>query len=124
MRCRAIRRFRSVLCRVSGTRSSRTEKVTKSGDLPHCNKQLCRLATICMSNCSGLGLHPIQEAKSPMSIQEHLVELKARHRALEDEIADALAHPSTDDSKIAELKRRKLQVKDEIARMQASASVH
>ncbi len=59
-----------------------------------------------------------------MSIQEQLVELKARHRALEAELADALAHPSTDDVKIAELKRRKLQVKDEIARMQASASVH
>jgi hypothetical protein len=59
-----------------------------------------------------------------MSIQEHLVVLKAQHRALENEIADALAHPSTDDSKIAELKRRKLQVKDEIARMQASTSIH
>jgi hypothetical protein len=71
-----------------------------------------------------LGLHPIQEAKSPMSMQEHLVELKARHRELEDEIADAIAHPSTDDAKIVELKRRKLQVKDEIARMQASSSIH
>lgn len=58
----------------------------------------------------------------------HLAELEARHRALEDEISDALAHPSTDDAKIAELKRRKLQVKDEIARLQyqagASTSVH
>ena len=59
-----------------------------------------------------------------MSIQEHLVELEARHRALEEEIADAIAHPSTDDAKIAELKRRKLQVKDEIVRMQASTSIH
>ena len=59
-----------------------------------------------------------------MSIQEHLVELKAQHRELEQEIADAIAHLSTDDTKIAELKRRKLQVKDEIARMQASPSVH
>jgi hypothetical protein len=31
-----------------------------------------------------------------------------------------LAHPSIDDTKIAELKRRKLQVKDEIARVQTS----
>jgi hypothetical protein len=59
-----------------------------------------------------------------MSMQEHIVELKAQHRELEQEIADALAHLSTDDTKIAELKRRKLQVKDEIARMQASASIH
>jgi hypothetical protein len=70
------------------------------------------------------GLHPNQEAHFLMSIQEHLVELEARHRALEQELADALAHPSTDDAKIAELKRRKLQVKDEIARMQSSTSVH
>ncbi len=59
-----------------------------------------------------------------MSMQEHLVELKAQHRELEREIADALAHRSTDDTKIAELKRRKLQVKDEIARMQSSTSIH
>ena len=59
-----------------------------------------------------------------MSIQEHLVELKAQHRALEKEIADAISHRSTEDAKIVELKRRKLQVKDEIARMQASSSIH
>ena len=61
-----------------------------------------------------------------MSIQAHLAELERRHRALEQEISDALAHPSTDDLKIAELKRRKLQVKDEIARLkhEAGTSVH
>jgi hypothetical protein len=57
-----------------------------------------------------------------MPIQAHLSELERRHRALEDEIAEALAHPSTDGLKLAELKRRKLQVKDEIARLQAGAS--
>jgi hypothetical protein len=57
-----------------------------------------------------------------MSIQSHLAELERRHRALEDEITDALAHPSTDDLTIAELKRRKLQVKDEIARLKHAAS--
>jgi hypothetical protein len=61
-----------------------------------------------------------------MSMQSHLAELEKRHRALEDEITEALAHPSTDDLKIAELKRRKLQVKDEIARLrqEAGTSVH
>ena len=43
---------------------------------------------------------------------------------LEQEIHDALAHPSIDGLKIAELKRRKLQVKDEIARLRQDASVH
>ncbi len=61
-----------------------------------------------------------------MSIQTHLAELERRHRALEAEIAEALTHPSTDDLKIAELKRRKLQVKDQLTRLrqEATASVH
>ena len=49
-----------------------------------------------------------------MTIKAHLVELERRHHALEREIADALAHSSTDDLKIVELKRQKLQLKDEI----------
>ena len=57
-----------------------------------------------------------------MSIQAHLAELERRHQALEEEITEALAHPSTDDLKIAELKRRKLQVKDEIARLRQEAT--
>jgi hypothetical protein len=59
-----------------------------------------------------------------MSIEAHLAELERRHKALEDEIDEALAHPSTDDLKIAELKRRKLQVKDEIMRLKQDSSVH
>ncbi len=59
-----------------------------------------------------------------MSIQEHLVELEAQHRALEKQLCDALKHRSTEDSRIVELKRRKLLVKDQIARMQASTSLH
>jgi hypothetical protein len=67
------------------------------------------------------GSNLTKETKN-MSIQSHLAELERRHRALEDEITDALAHPSTDDLTIAELKRRKLQVKDEIARLKHAAS--
>ena len=61
-----------------------------------------------------------------MSMQSHLAELQRRHRALEAELADALSHPSIDDLKIAELKRRKLIVKDQMARLQQEAltSVH
>jgi hypothetical protein len=59
-----------------------------------------------------------------MSIEAHLAELQRRHRALEDEINDARAHPSIDDLKIVELKRRKLLVKDEMTRLQQGASVH
>jgi hypothetical protein len=52
-----------------------------------------------------------------MAIEAHLVELEKRHEALKHEINEALTHPSTDDLQIAELKRRKLQVKDEITRL-------
>ena len=54
-----------------------------------------------------------------MSMQSHLAELERRHQALEKELAEALAHPSANDLEIAQLKRRKLQVKDEIARLRA-----
>jgi hypothetical protein len=53
-----------------------------------------------------------------MSIEAHLAELEQRHRTLEAEIAEARAHPSMDHLQIVELKRRKLLLKDEIARLQ------
>jgi hypothetical protein len=59
-----------------------------------------------------------------MAIESHLAELEKRHEALKEEISEALAHPSADDLQIAELKRRKLQVKDEIARIKQEAVVH
>jgi hypothetical protein len=52
-----------------------------------------------------------------MTVKAHLAELERQHKALEHEIAEALAHSSTDDLKIAELKRRKLILKDEIERV-------
>jgi hypothetical protein len=54
---------------------------------------------------------------NPMTIKSHLAELERQHKALELEIAEAYGHSSTDDLKIAELKRRKLIVKDEIERV-------
>ena len=59
-----------------------------------------------------------------MSVSMNLVELEQRHQALENEISEALTHPSSDGLLIAELKRRKLQLKDEIARLRQSSSVH
>jgi hypothetical protein len=53
-----------------------------------------------------------------MSIEARLAELVRRHRALEAEIAEARDHPSIDNLQVTELKRRKLLVKDEIARFQ------
>jgi hypothetical protein len=53
-----------------------------------------------------------------MTIQAHIAELDRRHHELEREIAEALKHNSIDDLKIVELKRQKLQLKDEIERLQ------
>jgi hypothetical protein len=58
-----------------------------------------------------------------MSIQAQLAELEQRHEALDHEIAEAQQNFAIDDLKLAELKRRKLQLKDEIARIK-NQSVH
>jgi hypothetical protein len=52
-----------------------------------------------------------------MPIQEHLAALERRRQALEQDICDALTNPSFDDLKIADLKRGKLLVKDQIGRL-------
>jgi hypothetical protein len=57
-----------------------------------------------------------------MPLQNHLSELERKHRALEREIQDTLSRPSADDMRLAELKRRKLQLKDEITRLRSSES--
>jgi len=57
-----------------------------------------------------------------MSLEAHIRELEARHKALDLQIEEQMQHPSIDDLEIAELKREKLRLKDEIARLQAEAA--
>ena len=52
-----------------------------------------------------------------MSIESHLAELERRHDALKREIQEALSHPGIDELEIVALKRRKLHLKDEIAKI-------
>lgn len=54
-----------------------------------------------------------------MTLQAHLGELISKHRTLEKELADAIAHPASTDQEIAEIKRRKLKIKDEITRLES-----
>jgi hypothetical protein len=54
-----------------------------------------------------------------MTLQAHLGELISKHKALEKELADAIAHPASSDQEIAEIKRRKLKIKDEITRLES-----
>lgn len=53
-----------------------------------------------------------------MALDAHLAELSDKHRALDRKIAEELARPSSDDLKIAELKRQKLRIKDQISKLQ------
>ena len=57
-----------------------------------------------------------------MSLQNNVTELERKHQAIEREIQDAMAHPSTDNLRVAELKRRKLQLKDEITKLRHSSN--
>jgi hypothetical protein len=52
-----------------------------------------------------------------------LADLLAQHRALEAELADAMVHPASTDAEIASIKRRKLKLKDEIAKQQAATAI-
>jgi hypothetical protein len=54
-----------------------------------------------------------------MPLESHLAELERRHAALDRDIAQEWARPGADEIKLAELKRRKLQLKDEIAKLKS-----
>ncbi len=57
-----------------------------------------------------------------MALASHLTELSERHRALERQIDEEMARPMADTLKISELKRRKLKIKDEMARLENQIS--
>jgi hypothetical protein len=59
-----------------------------------------------------------------MSLASHLEELQRKHGDIEREIDQALAHPSVDDLEVVTLKRRKLALKDEIAKLISSRTTH
>jgi hypothetical protein len=61
-----------------------------------------------------------------MNRHTELAGLERQHAALEREIETELSRPGFDDLKVTELKRRKLQLKDEIERLRLAAekSVH
>lgn len=53
-----------------------------------------------------------------MSIETHLEKLETKRQALKEKLEKKLAHPSVDDLEIADIKRQKLHLKDEITRLQ------
>jgi hypothetical protein len=59
-----------------------------------------------------------------MSLRSHLEELSVKHRTLEAQISEAMQHPSVDTVELTKLKRRKLQLKDEMQRIEKQLSAH
>jgi hypothetical protein len=57
-----------------------------------------------------------------MSLENHLTMLEQRHDALDKEIEKELIHPAADELKLAEMKRRKLQLRDEIAKLRSDCA--
>ena len=52
-----------------------------------------------------------------MTVTPHLDQIERKYRSLKDKIYEARQHPSIDDLELAELKRRKLQLKDELEKL-------
>ena len=63
------------------------------------------------------------ETEFCMSRETHWAALEQRHDALEKEIEREMIHPARDELRLSELKRRKLQLKDEIAKLQYDRSL-
>jgi hypothetical protein len=52
-----------------------------------------------------------------MSLAAHLAELSEKHRTLDRRIQEEMARPGGDESVLRKLKREKLKLKDEIAKL-------
>lgn len=57
-----------------------------------------------------------------MALESHIAELRDRHKALEQEIDHQTHHPSSDDLHVAELKKQKLKLKEEIERLSSRSA--
>ena len=57
-----------------------------------------------------------------MTTEGHIAALERRHRDLERKIDDEMMHLAHDDLMIAALKRKKLEIKDELRKLQSQAA--
>ena len=56
-----------------------------------------------------------------MSLSSHLQELRKKHQSLDAQVEEALRSPAIDDLTVTSLKKQKLKIKEEIARLSGSA---
>ncbi len=62
-----------------------------------------------------------------MSIHAHLASLESKHRTIENEIIQEMSRPNADLVRLQMLKRKKLQIKDNIEKIKApplTKSIH
>ena len=55
-----------------------------------------------------------------MTLAGHLAELSEKHRLLEMRIQEELSRPGADDLQISQMKKEKLKLKDEMAKIQGN----
>ncbi len=55
-----------------------------------------------------------------MTTEGHIAALERRHKEIERQIEDELTHLSHDDLMVAALKRKKLEIKDELQKLNAA----
>ncbi|MDM7255126.1 MAG: DUF465 domain-containing protein [Paracoccus sp. (in: a-proteobacteria)] len=55
-----------------------------------------------------------------MTVASHIEELKKKHQALSEAVEKEQKSPGSDDLKIAQMKKEKLRIKEEIDRLSAS----
>jgi hypothetical protein len=55
-----------------------------------------------------------------MTLAAHLAELSEKHRILEMKIQEEQARPGSDDLQISKLKKEKLRIRDEMAKLENS----
>ena len=57
-----------------------------------------------------------------MTTEGHIAALERRHKELDRQIDDEMGHLAQDDLMIAALKRKKLEIKDELQKLAAQAA--
>lgn len=59
-----------------------------------------------------------------MSVESHINQLEMRRRSLKSKLSEISTSPGIDHTEIAELKRQKLWLKDEINRLRDDGAMH
>jgi hypothetical protein len=55
-----------------------------------------------------------------MTVASHIAELKRKHETLSIAVEEAQRSPGADDFQIADMKKQKLKIKEEISRLQSA----